>query len=227
MRFHFLILSCIVILFATAGCALQSRSAHPPLDLNKVEIQKKLAAQISTWISIEAAKAGQVPTLVGAESVLLSDFGTAKINGHQYLTLTADVKDAERLGVHKMFPALVVCDWTGKLLVDIVPKHSRSQLPQLDGSSLGGHLIYQGGGTQDLVMIGDPFCGYCREGLQLILDNLAAARTVRLVSLPLPMHSGASMAAYCMAYMMDHAHEVGVNPLSVARFAYTELQPVK
>lgn len=79
--------------------------------------------------------------------------------------------------------------------------------------------LTMGTGDHEVVFVSDAFCPYCREAFAFLNANLDKIGTLKTVHLPMVMHAGADAASW----IMEYAHAKNINPMEVAKYAYTEL----
>lgn len=96
-------------------------------------------------------------------------------------------------------------------------------LTKIDFPSGLSTKVAVGKGKHDVVFVSDPFCPFCRDAFKHLLGKLDQIRELKIAHLPLPMHPGAEAASWVMHY----AHDQGIVPFEVVKFAYEDLKPVE
>jgi hypothetical protein len=83
-----------------------------------------------------------------------------------------------------------------------------------------GDTVYSGDQGHDLVLVSDPFCGYCEKAVSYFLEHKSGISEWRMVHVPYMKKRGSDIAAWAL---MDGLDEVAADEL--LRFAYSDLEP--
>lgn len=79
----------------------------------------------------------------------------------------------------------------------------------------------KGQGQKNVIMITDPFCPYCRQAYNYLMDQLKLIASFSLVHFPLPGHPGAETAAWIMEFAREEAKDLY---RQIVDFAYSALR---
>ena len=85
-----------------------------------------------------------------------------------------------------------------------------------------GNTVFNGGGSHNVLLVSDPFCGYCRKAVSWFLDHQDSIGELRVMHVPFSKKVGGDVASWAFKDGADT-----VEPGKLLRFVYTHLEPLE
>lgn len=85
-----------------------------------------------------------------------------------------------------------------------------------------GHTVFEGEGSKNVLLVSDPFCGYCRKAVNWFLDHRENIGKLKVMHVPYSRRVGGDVASWAFT---DGVEDVEAGQL--LRFIYTDLEPLE
>lgn len=222
MRKHIVSITAFTVMLALAGAAWAG-------GLNKEQLRKGIAARIENAIKQRRPDA-QVD--LGSSDVKLQRIEPTSVSVEDteiaLYAIKARVKSPVRSGQSSSIRMVVNRSGELQLSVrrvatgDSLVQEAKDVVRRKKIDSDWGRTVFQGGGSHDVFLVVDPFCGYCRKAVSWFLDHRGSIAELKIMQVPFSRERGGDVAAWAFT---DGAGTVEAEKL--LKYLYSgDLEPV-
>lgn len=189
--------------FALLALANMVWAGGPVDGLNKEQLRKGVASRVEGAIK---QKQPQADVDLGPSDVQLQRIEPTSVSVTDSEIPLYAIKAQVSSPVGKGQPSNVkmIVDRSGKLQLSVQDLATGKSLVQNAKDVINrkpidpdmGQTVFEGDGSRDVLLVIDPFCGYCRKAVSWFMDHRENINTLRVLQVPFARKAGADVASW-------------------------------